>query len=49
MAVRQNDQIIESTEEARAGTTGHNVRTVLTLSLFGVVVLFGLVFLYFFH
>lgn len=49
MAERQNDRIIESTDEARAGTTGHNVRTVLTLSLVGVVALFALVYVYFFH
>ncbi len=49
MAVRNNDQIIETTTEARAGSTGHNVRLVLGLSLFGVAVLFAVVFLYFFH
>ena len=49
MAVRNNDQIIETATEARAGATGHNVRTVLALSTAGVVVLFGLVFLYYFH
>ncbi|MBS0536897.1 MAG: hypothetical protein JSR72_22800 [Proteobacteria bacterium] len=49
MAMSHNDQIIETTKAARAGTTGHNVRFVLGLSLFGVVVLFAVVFLYFFH
>lgn len=49
MAVRENDRIVETATEARAGATGHNVRTVLGLSLVGVAVLFALVFLYFFH
>lgn len=49
MAVRENDRIVETATEARAGATGHNVRMVLGLSLFGVAVLFAVVFLYFFH
>jgi hypothetical protein len=48
MAVRENDRIVETATEARAGETGHNVRMVLGLSLFGVAVLFAVVYLYFF-
>ncbi|KQZ01677.1 hypothetical protein ASD45_13055 [Pseudolabrys sp. Root1462] len=49
MAVRENDHVVQTATEARAGATGHNVRMVLGLSLFGVAVLFAIVFLYFFH
>jgi hypothetical protein len=48
MAVRENGRIVETATEARAGATGHNVRMVLGLSLFGVAVLFAIVYLYFF-
>lgn len=48
MAKVEDDHIVESTEEARAGTTGQNVRYVLAFSTVAVVVLFVLVYLYFF-
>ena len=38
-----------SKNEARQGVTGHNVRYVLTLSLGGVVVVFGVIYLLFIH
>ncbi len=33
---------------ARGGVTHHNVRNILTISVMGVVVLFGLIYLLFF-
>lgn len=48
MAKTENGRIVETATEARAGATGHNVRYVLTFGLFGVVVLFAIVYLYFF-
>jgi len=48
MATRENDHIVESPVEARAGVTGHKVRFVLFFSTALVVVLFVAVFLYFF-
>jgi hypothetical protein len=40
--------IIKATNEARQGVTGNHVRTVLTVSLAAVVVLFGAIYLYYF-
>src|ERR1700675_1206266 len=37
----ENDHIVESTTEARAGVTGHNVRYVLVISTLAVIVLFA--------
>ena len=37
----ENDHIVESTTEARAGVTGHNVRYVLMISTLAVIVLFA--------
>jgi hypothetical protein len=45
---RQGNRIVESTTEARAGETGHNVRIVLVASTLGVAVLFAAVYLYYF-
>jgi hypothetical protein len=47
MAKVEDDHIVETTVEARAGTTGHNVRYVLAFSTFGVAALFVIVYLYF--
>jgi hypothetical protein len=47
MPAEQDDKpIVETTTEARAGVTGHNVRYVLLFGLGGVIALFVLVFLY---
>ena len=48
MAKVENDHIVETKEEARAGTTGHNVRYVLAFSTFGVIVMFVLIYIYYF-
>ncbi|HEX3439173.1 MAG TPA: hypothetical protein VHT93_02405 [Pseudolabrys sp.] len=48
MAKVENNHIVETTEGARAGATGHNVRYVLAFSTVGVAVLFVLVYLYYF-
>ena len=45
----QGRSSVETRTEARAGTTGHHVRAVLGWSTFGVMVLFAVVYLYFFH
>ena len=49
MATREQGHIVESSTEARAGATGHNVRYVLYAGTTLVVLLFAAVFLYFFH
>lgn len=41
----EDNRIIESTTEARAAVTGHNVRYVLVISTLAVVVLFAAVYL----
>jgi hypothetical protein len=41
----EDNRIVESTTEARAAVTGHNVRYVLVSSTLAVVVLFALVYL----
>ena len=38
--------VVETTTEARAGVTGHNVRYVLLFGLGGVIVAFAAVFWY---
>ena len=38
----ENDRIVESTTEARAGVTGHNVRYVLLIGTLTVIVLFAI-------
>ena len=37
----ENDHVVESTTEARAAVTGHNVRYVLVISTLAVIVLFA--------
>ena len=39
--------VVETTTEARAGVTGHNVRYVLLFGLGGVIVAFIIVFLFY--
>jgi len=41
----EDNHIVESTTEARAAVTGHNVRYVLVISTLAVVVLFVVVYL----
>ncbi|HTL63761.1 MAG TPA: hypothetical protein VL305_02095 [Pseudolabrys sp.] len=41
----EDNRTVESTTEARAAVTGHNVRYVLVISTLAVVVLFALVYL----
>jgi hypothetical protein len=40
----ENDRIVESANEARAGVTGHNVRYVLLIGTVAVIVLFALAY-----
>ena len=40
----ENDRIVESTTEARAGVTGHNVRYVLLIGTLAVIVLFAIAY-----
>jgi hypothetical protein len=40
----ENDHIVESSTEARAAVTGHNVRYVLMFSTIAVIVLFAVVY-----
>ena len=46
--IKANTSVVEPAPNARQGVTGHNVRTVLTVSLIGIVLLFALVYLLFF-
>ena len=41
----EDNHIVESTTEARAAVTGHNVRYVLVISTLAVIVLFAIVYL----
>ena len=41
----ENDRIVESTNEARAAVTGHNVQYVLLISTLAVIVLFAVAYL----
>lgn len=41
--------VVETTTEARAGVTGHNVRYVLLFGLGGVIVAFILVFVFYLY
>jgi hypothetical protein len=43
-----NQRTIVSTEEAREGVTGHNVRYVLGFGLMGVIVAFAVVYAIYF-
>ena len=40
----ENERIVESTTEARAGVTGHNVRYILVISTLAVIALFAVVY-----
>ena len=40
----EENRIVESTTEARAAVTGHNVRYVLVISTLAVIVLFAVVY-----
>ena len=40
----ENDRIVEHTDEARAGVTGHNVRYVLLIGTLAVIVLFAMAY-----
>jgi hypothetical protein len=46
--LERDQRIVKSTTEARDGVTGHNVRYVLVVSVIGVVIVFGSLWLYFF-
>ena len=41
MAARQDEPVVETTTEARAGVTGHNVRYVLLFGLVGAILVLG--------
>ena len=41
----ENDRIVESTTEARAGVTGHNVRAMLVVGTLAVIVLFAVAYI----
>ena len=43
-----NDRVVETTTEARAGVTGHNVRFVLAFSTLAAMGLLAIVALWFF-
>jgi hypothetical protein len=40
----ENDHVVESTTEARAGVTGHNVRYVLLIGTLAAIVLFAVAY-----
>jgi len=40
----EDNRIVESTTEARAAVTGHNVRYVLVISTLAIIVLFAVVY-----
>jgi hypothetical protein len=48
MAKVEDDHIVETTQEARAGASGQNVRYVLAFGTVSVAVLFVIVYLYYF-
>lgn len=41
----EDNRIVESTTEARAAVTGHNVRYVLLISTLAVIVLFTVIYI----
>jgi len=41
----ENNRVVETTEEARAGVTGNNVRYVLLISTLAIVVLFAVAYI----
>jgi hypothetical protein len=44
----RDQRIVKSATDAREGVTGHNVRYVLIVSVVGVILAFGALWLYFF-
>ncbi|HMF25765.1 MAG TPA: hypothetical protein VKG24_27065 [Pseudolabrys sp.] len=40
----ENNRVVETTTEGRAGVTGHNVRYVLLISTLAVIVLFAIAY-----
>ncbi|MCF8478688.1 MAG: hypothetical protein K9G60_16795 [Pseudolabrys sp.] len=48
MPTRENDHIVETPTEARAGVTGHNVRYVLMFGTLSVIALFAVVYVFYF-
>lgn len=40
----ENNRVVETATEARAGTTGHNVRYVLIIGTLAVIVLFAVAY-----
>jgi len=44
----ENNHVVETATEARAGATGHGVRYVLGIGTAAIVVLFVIVYLYYF-
>ena len=40
----ENNRVVETPTEARAGTIGHNVRTVLIVGTLAVIVAFAVVY-----
>lgn len=45
MPQHSDEPIVETTDKARAGETGHNVRYVLIFGIGGVILVFAVVFL----
>jgi hypothetical protein len=48
MLESDEDRIVETTTQARAGVTGHHVRHVLVFGTAGVIIVFGAVYLFYF-
>lgn len=48
MPAYENDRVVKSATEARAGITGQHVRYVLGFGTAGVIALFAVIYLYFF-
>lgn len=48
MPTVENNRIVETTTEARAGETGHGVRYVLGIGVVTLIVAFAIVYLVFF-
>jgi hypothetical protein len=48
MSQQETHHPVVTAVEAREGVTGHNVRYVLVMSIAGVVIAFGAIWLYFF-
>ena len=44
----EDNQVVETPTEARAGETGHNVRYVLAVSTVSLVLIFAVVYLWYF-